>query len=245
MAKPAQTKPRPRNRRSMAKTSRPRARKSTERLAGKPPDNIATEEPRGLRHLGFAVPDVLEWAIPYETPFLGTVRDVPVMITAHGYAKWPDRTTVDSEAVKAEQWRKGAERTLSSLEAHFNKTKNPVFAWAAFTEALGHGVSVPEWVEAYLIRVAWRLHAMCFKNTPRRKISPAVYLALEFDPTPRNNPFRAITNMVHDLRGNGKISWTFRRPKNTLSCHECGSRSRWHSTYGPGTPVAEGPGDTE
>ena len=42
------------------------------------------------------------------------------------------------------------------------------------------------------------------------------------------------------LREHGKISWTKRRPRNRLRCHDLGSRSPWHPAHASGASVVEG-----
>jgi hypothetical protein len=160
--------------------------------SGRSPAQVASDEVLDWRRHRVPEPD---WEIPLTTPLTGTVDGTPVVILAQGF------TPVSSVGAGEKPSEPGVftATLLAALEAYFDETRNPVFVWAARLEARRSGAAEPAWVTAYLDRVSWRMNAMSFWNTPRGDLPPAVYVALEFNPRRRSNPFRVIARMNHEL----------------------------------------------
>jgi hypothetical protein len=121
----------------------------------------------------------------------GTKADPPQVGTPEWFA--PD-------AVEARRL-KGAAQALDVLRRRFELTKNPVFAWDAVHVACSQGVPLPEWVTAYLNRVAARIGELSRAGVPHKNDPPrAVYHALEFGGR-RNaaNPFTAMSESWHSV----------------------------------------------
>jgi hypothetical protein len=104
---------------------------------------------------------------------------------------------------------------LAYFEARYVDTANPVFVWEVIAQALGHGRPLPAAAIEYLIRVATQMQRMSRLEIPDDALAPAVYRALEFVPTRGVNPFRAITDMSHDLVIAGDVWLQLDRARNS------------------------------
>jgi hypothetical protein len=163
-----------------------------DRASARPPAQVATKEALDWRRHGVPEPVVM---VPLVTPRCGTVDGKPVVVVAPGFGP----VSSDRAGETPGELRVFVTTMLAVLQAKYDESKNPVFAWAARLESRRTGAAEPAWVSAYLDRVTQRLHSMSYGNTPQGDVPPAVYRALEFDPRSRSNPFRVIAKLGHDL----------------------------------------------
>lgn len=98
------------------------------------------------------------------------------------------------------------EAELTDMQARgrirYHESKNPVFVWltvALLLRATGQRRPMPGWVNVYLRRVSRRIERMVYGKVPQRDLPLALYRALGFVPRRGVNPFRVITDDLHDV----------------------------------------------